>query len=262
MHRPASCKIVKCDLFHFPLLSKTHFLWHKHGYYYPALHVFGSEVVVARGPVTTAGSLRYIFSSKQRNRSSLDGEMLRQQTQPVYWVVLERTTIDLTTRRCSRASDWIYCANMVPSSASPINVKCFLALASVINLIFALKHWLILNLSAFSQQHVSAFHRRFGCWRKVWALRFLRFFSLEAVDKGKGEALMFWQQFAILIDGGERFKHQTDMKKQIAFMNSKIYSSNKSCWAPPNRIYGIHHGLSVDLWQRSGVHLHKGSMKY
>lgn len=68
-------------------LSETHFSEHKNSYYYPALRVFGREAAVARGPATTAGSPRCLFSSKQRglelNRSSLDGEVLRQQTQPI-----------------------------------------------------------------------------------------------------------------------------------------------------------------------------------
>lgn len=108
-----SCKIlVKCDLFHFSLLlSKTHCLWHKHSYCYPALRVFGNEVVVARGPCDKRCLSKVhllLKAARPRTEPQLFG------WRNVYWLVLERTTVDLTTRRCSRASDRIYCAQHGP----------------------------------------------------------------------------------------------------------------------------------------------------
>lgn len=63
------------------------------------------------------------------------------------------------------------------------------------------------------------------------------------------------------------FEHQTDIKKQMAFMSSKIYPLNKLCRAPPAEFMALdtRNGLSavsLDVWQRSVVLSHKGSMKY
>lgn len=127
---------------------------------------------------------------------------------PFHRVVRRRCAIDLTTRRRSRPSDWIYCANMVPKLSFthhcqlPYCIPCRLLSSNICHQFWwFMRHILVSVLTAAC---VCSLPCRFGCWRKVWAPRFLRFFCLEAVDKGKGEALMFWQQFAVLMDRGER----------------------------------------------------------
>ena len=49
------------------------------------------------------------------------------------------------------------------------------------------------------------------------------------------------------------FKHQTDVKKQMAFMSGVIYPPNKGCRAPPAEFMALDtrnglSGLSLDLW--------------
>lgn len=63
------------------------------------------------------------------------------------------------------------------------------------------------------------------------------------------------------------FEHQTDIKQQMAFMSSEIYPLNKLCRALPVEFMALdtRNGLSAqsfDVWQRSMVLSHKGSMKY
>lgn len=85
---------------------------------------------------------------------------------------------------------------------------------------------------------------RFGCWRTDWAPGFLRFLSVEAGDKGKCEVRRGLNVLTAVcrVDGSRwMFEHQTDIKKQMAFMSSKIYPLNKHCRAPPGWIYGTWH---------------------
>lgn len=128
---------------------------------------------------------------------------------PFHWVVPLHHAVDLTTRRCSRPSDWIYSANMVPKLSFthhcqlPSCIPRLFLRSNICNtFLWFMRHILVNVLTAACVCFSPCCP--FGCWRKVWALRFLGFFSIEAVDKGKGEALMFWQQFAALIDRGER----------------------------------------------------------
>lgn len=63
------------------------------------------------------------------------------------------------------------------------------------------------------------------------------------------------------------FEHQTDIKKQISFMSSKIYPLNKLCQALPAEFMTLDtrnglSALSLDVWLRSTVHSHRASMKY
>lgn len=110
----------------------------------------------------------------------------------------------------------------------------------------------------------------FGCWWTDWAPRFLRFLLVAASDKGKCEVRrgLSVQTAVCLVDGLRWiFEHQTDIKKQMAFMGSMIYPLNKLCRAPPAEFMALdtRNGLSVlclEVWQRPMVLSHKGSMKY
>lgn len=124
--------------------------------------------------------------------------------------VVLRCAVDLTTRRCSRPSDWIYCANMVPKLSFthhcqlPYCIPRWFLSSNICNQFWWFMRRTLVNV--LTAACVCSSPCRFGCWRKVWAPRFLRFFYVEAVDKEKGEALMFWRQFAVLMDRGERLK--------------------------------------------------------
>lgn len=144
--------------------SKTHFRWHRHSYYYcAALHVFGSEAVVAGGGggcvsrwlsevhflIKAAGPPTEPQRFEWRNAEA---------THAAHFTGWYCCTIDLTTRRCSRPSDWIYCANMVSMLSFthhcqlPSCVPCLFLSSSICNrfLWLMVKHWLILtHLSMF-----------------------------------------------------------------------------------------------------------------
>lgn len=111
---------------------------------------------------------------------------------------------------------------------------------------------------------------RIGCWRTDCTPGFLRFLLVEASDKGKCEVRRGLRVLTAvcLIDGLRwMFEHQTDIKKQMAFMSNKIYPLNKLCRALPTKFTTLDtrnwlSALSSDVWPRSMVLSHKGSMKY
>lgn len=137
------CFLYDCQMWHLIYLlssSRRHFRWHKQGYYYPALHVFGSEVVVARGPVTTAGAVSHQSSKASNWTAALwKAKCWGSKHSPVYWVVLVRRSVDVTPRRCSRPSDWIDSANMVPKLSFthhcqlPSSIPCLFLSSSICN---------------------------------------------------------------------------------------------------------------------------------
>lgn len=161
-------------------------------------------------------------------------------------------TIGLKTRRCGNrlwASDWLYYhANIVPKLrfTHHCQLLCFiphLFLSSSIcdQFVRFMCHKLVYVLKTAC---LCVSPCRFGCWRTDWAPGFLRFLSVEAGDKGKCEVRRGLNVLTAVcrVDGSRwMFEHQTDIKKQMAFMSSKIYPLNKHCRAPPGWIYGTWH---------------------
>lgn len=199
---------------------------------------------------------------------------------PFHWVEFLYCTIGLKTRRDGgrlRASVWLYYhANIVPKLGFAHHCQLFSFIPHLLP--SGTYHQHLWSICAIYVSQISLCFKSSMCLcftLSYWVLANrlnsrIPQIPLEASDKGKCELRRGLSVLTAVcrIDGLRwMLERQTDIKKQMAFMSSKIYPLNKLCWALPAEFMALDtrnrlSALSLDVWQRSMVLSHQGSMKY